>query len=572
MRLEHLIRRARIVVIAGTLVATSVSAFGQSGQSRLTEIAKAAAQGLALQPGETLRPISIDEAVKLGLEQNLGIQIQRYDPQIQDTAVSQARSFWSPQISATLSKQSQSQAVTNSLAGGANSITNGNLFTGASLSQTLPWGASYTANWNNQRITTNNLFTTFSPQIASNVNFQFSQPLLRNFSIDAIRNQVALTKKGRELSDIQLDSVIVQTTRAVRNAYWDLSASINNLKAQQESLALSQQSLSDNRKRVEIGTLAPIDIVQAQAEVASNEERVIVAEALIKRAQDNLRALILDPSAADFFATTFEPSDAAPFQEQAIDIDGAVRNALDKRADLRSAKNSVERSDIDIRYLRNQILPDINAQAAYITRGVGGVQLSSLSPDDVLAGNFDRRVLANRGFGSVLGDVFQNAYPDWTVGVQIAYPLGSSTAHANLARARLEYQQSQTQLKNVQMQISTQVREAGRNVQTNQKRVQSARASRELQEKKLEAEEKKQAAGMSTSFFVFQAQRDLAQARTLEIQAIADYNKSMVDFEAIQLAPLSGANAFITVAGQASIQTGSGGNGNGNGNGNGRQQ
>jgi len=572
MRLEHLIRRARIVVIAGTLVATSVSAFGQSGQSRLTEIAKAAAQGLALQPGETLRAISIDEAVKLGLEQNLGIQIQRYDPQIQDTAVSQARSFWSPQISATLSKQSQSQAVTNSLAGGANSITNGNLFTGASLSQTLPWGASYTANWNNQRITTNNLFTTFSPQIASNVNFQFSQPLLRNFSIDAIRNQVALTKKGRELSDIQLDSVIVQTTRAVRNAYWDLSASINNLKAQQESLALSQQSLSDNRKRVEIGTLAPIDIVQAQAEVASNEERVIVAEALIKRAQDNLRALILDPSAADFFATTFEPSDAAPFQEQAIDIDGAVRNALDKRADLRSAKNSVERSDIDIRYLRNQILPDINAQAAYITRGVGGVQLSSLSPDDVLAGNFDRRVLANRGFGSVLGDVFQNAYPDWTVGVQIAYPLGSSTAHANLARARLEYQQSQTQLKNVQMQISTQVREAGRNVQTNQKRVQSARASRELQEKKLEAEEKKQAAGMSTSFFVFQAQRDLAQARTLEIQAIADYNKSMVDFEAIQLAPLSGANAFITVAGQASIQTGGGGNGNGNGNGNGRQQ
>ena len=556
MRLEHLIRRARVVVIAGTFVATSVSAFGQSGQSRLADIAKAAAQGLALQPGETLRTLSIDEAVKLGLEQNLGIQIQRYDPQIQDTAVSQARSFWSPQVSATLSKQSQSQAVTNSLAGGATSINNGNLFTGASLNQTLPWGASYTANWNNQRLTTNNLFTTFSPQIASNVNFQFSQPLLRNFSIDAIRNQVALSKKGRELSDIQLDSVIIQTTRAVRNAYWDLSASINNLKAQQESLALAQQSLSDNRKRVEIGTLAPIDIVQAQAEVASNEERVIVAEALIKRAQDNLRALILDPAAADFWATTFEPSDAAPFQEQAIDIEAAVRNALDKRADLRSAKNSIERSDIDIRYLKNQIMPDINAQATYITRGVGGVQLSSLSPDDVLAGNLDRQVLAQRGYGSVLGDVFQSAYPDWTVGVQIAYPLGSSTAHANLARARLEYQQSQTQLKNMQMQVATQVRDSGRNVQTNQKRVQSARASRELQEKKLEAEEKKQAAGMSTSFFVFQAQRDLAQARTLEIQAIADYNKSLVDFEAVQLAPINGGAGNVNVAGQQSINTG----------------
>jgi outer membrane protein len=557
MRVYPLNRRARIAAIAAAIVTTSVSAFGQSGQSRLSALAQEAARGLALQPGETLRRVSIDEAVKLGLEQNLGIQIQRYDPQIQDTAVSQARSFWAPQVSATLSKQSQSQAVTNSLAGGADSINNGNLFTGASLSQTLPWGASYSANWNNQRLTTNNLFTTFSPQIASNVNFSVSQPLLRNLSIDTIRNQVALTKKGRELSEIQLDSVIVQTTRAVRNAYWDLSASIDNLKAQQESLALAQQSLADNRKRVEIGTLAPIDIVQAQAEVASNEERVIVAEALIKRAQDNLRALILDPSATDFWSTTFEPSDAAPFQEQAVDIDGAVRNALDRRADLREAKNTIEQTDIDIRYLKNQILPDINAQASYITRGVGGVQLSSLSPDDVLAGNLDRRVLANRGYGSVLGDVFQNAYPDWTVGVQIAYPLGSSTAHANLARARLEYQQSQTQLKNIRMQVSTDVREAGRNVQTNQKRVQSAQASRELQEKKLEAEEKKQAAGMSTSFFVFQAQRDLAQARTLEIQAIADYNKSMVDFEAIQLAPLGGANLFITVAAdQQSTNTG----------------
>ena len=554
MRLHQSIRRARISVIAAAIVAMSVSAFGQSGQSRISSITQSAAQGLALQPGESLRRVSIDEAVKLGLEQNLGIQIQRFDPQIQDTAVSQARSFWSPAVSATLSKQSQTQAVTNSLAGGATSIANGNFFTGANLAQTLPWGGNYSANWNNQRVTTNNLFTTFSPQIASNVNFQYTQPLLRNFSIDVIRQQVALSKKARELSDIQLDAVITSTLRNVKNAYWDLSAAINNLKAQQESLALSQRSLSDNRKRVEIGTLAPIDIVQAQAEVASNEERVIVAEAAIKRSQDNLRALILDPAATDFWTTAFEPSDAAPFQEQTIDTDAAVRNALDKRSDLRQARNSVERSDIDIRYLRNQILPDINAQATYITRGVGGVQLSPLSQADVLTGNFNRTILANRGFGSVLGDVFQSAYPDWTVGVQIAYPLGSSTSHANLARARLEYQQAQTQLKNMQLQIATQVRESGRNVQTNQKRVQSARASRELQEKKLEAEEKKQAAGMSTSFFVFQAQRDLSQARTQEILAISDYNKSLVDFEAVQLAPIVGGTGFLTVAGQSSAR------------------
>src|SRR6185437_9087484 len=141
-------------------------------------------------------------------------------------------------------------------------------------------------------------------------------------------------------------------------------------------------------------------------------------------------------------------------------------------------------------------------------------------------------------------------------GVQIGYPLGASTAHANLERARLEYQQAQTQLKNMELQIATQVRESARNVQTNQKRVLSARASRELQEKKLEAEEKKQAAGMSTSFFVFQAQRDLAQARTAEIQAISDYNKSLVDFEAVQLVALNGTGVGIVTAGSGAVQTG----------------
>ena len=547
MRLYSLNRHARIAAIAAAIVTTSVSAFGQSGQSRLTQIARDAARGLALQPGETLRQISIDEAVKLGLEQNLGIQIQRYDPQIQDTAVSQARSFWSPSVSATVSKQSQSQAVTNSLAGGADSINTGTLFTAASISQTLPWGANYVANFNNQRITTSNLFTTFSPQIASNVNFQVSAAAVAQLLDRHHLAAGALSKKGRELSDIELDSVIVQATRAVRNAYWDLSASINNLKAQQESLALSQQSLADNRKRVEIGTLAPIDIVQAQAEVASNEERVIVAEALIKRAQDNLRALVLDPSATDFWSTTFEPSDAAPFQEQAIDIDGAVRNALDKRADLRQAKNTIERSDIDIRYLKNQILPDINAQATYITRGVGGTQLSSLSPESVLSGNLDRRVLANRGYGSVLGDVFQNSYPDWTVGVQIAYPLGSSTAHANLARARLEYQQSQTW----NPDGVTQVR-GGPQRPTNQ-RVQSV-WRRELQEKssRRKRRSRRRACRPASSC----SRRSATRRPRARNQAIADYNKSMVDSRRSRLRRSVGGTSSSHPRGQGAANAG----------------
>jgi outer membrane protein len=550
MRVYQSIRRARIFTAAAAIVFTSVSAFGQSGQLPLSNAVQAAAQTAAQQPVEAVRGLSIDEAVRLALEQNLGIQIQRYDPQIQDTAVAQARSFWSPQLSSTIAKNSSNNPNTSLLAGNTAIVTTGTFSTGLTLTEQLPWGGNYTANWNNSRFTSSDPTNTFNPVLRSNMLFNFTQPLVRNRSIDQIRQAVKSSQKVRDLSDIQLESVIVGTTRAVKNAYWDLSFAINNLKAQQLSLALSEQSLKDNQKRVEIGTMAPIDIVQAQAEVASNEQGVIVAEAAIKQAQDNLRALILDPAAVDFWTTTFDPTDAAPFQEQAIDVDGAVRSALDKRTDLRAAKNSLERSDLDIRYLKNQVLPDVNAQVNYGAVGIGGTQFSGGT--NPITGITTPLNIINRSYGAALSDVFSNAYPQWSFGVQIGYPLGAATSHANLARANLEYQQAQTQLKNMQLIVATQVRAAGRSVTTNQKRVQSARASRELQEKKLDAEEKKLAAGMSTTFFISQFQRDLAQARVIELQAILDYNKSLVDFDAVQFAPVTGGAGQVTIAGLSS--------------------
>jgi outer membrane protein TolC len=551
------VMRFRILTLASAMVVTAVSAFGQTGHSPLSASVQAAAQTAAQQPAESVRRLSIDDAVKSALEQNLGIRIQRFDPQIEDVGIAQARAFWAPNLTSNLSKNSQTQQATSSLSGAASSILNGNFNSAIGINQTLPWGAAYAATWNSSRFTTTNLFQSYSPQIGSNLNLQYSQPLLRNLEIDQIRQQVANSKKTRELSDIQLESVITQTLRGVRNAYWDLSYAINNLKAQQESLKLSQQSLKDNQKRVEIGTLAPLDVIQAQAEVASNEERVIVAEAQIRAAQDNLRALILDPGAADFWTVSFEPTDEPLYAARAIDVDAAVRTALEKRSDLRSAKNSLQQSDINIRYYRNQVKPDVNANVSYITTAAGGTQLSQVDfAAAALGQSISRTVIAQRGFGTVLGDVFQNAYPNWTVGVSIGYPLGASVAHANLARVKLQYEQAQAQLKNLEMQVSSQVRGIARNVQTNQQRVQSARVSRELQEKKLEAEEKKLAAGMSSTFFVFQAQRDLSFARTAEIQAISDYNKSLVDFEAVQQVPLGGGGGGITTAGSGALSTG----------------
>ncbi len=346
------------------------------------------------------------------------------------------------------------------------------------------------------------------------------------------------SRKDREAADIQLQSTIVSTTRNVKNAYWDLAYQIDNLKAQQQSLDLAKRLLADNEKRVQIGTMAPIDIVEAQSEVARNEESVIVAEAAIKQAEDRLRALIFDPKMPDFWTVGLEPSEAMPFtragggrRRRRAERDREPHRRPDRR------RTSLARNDISIRFFRNQILPQVNATASYRSNAVGGVFLSPVSFTS--ARRSPRTVVvATAASARCSATSSTNTFPTWTVGLTLSYPIGTSSQETNLARAKLQYAQEETQLKNLELQIATQVRDAGRQVQTNQKRVDSARAARELAERRLEAEEKKFAAGIQISFFVFQAQRDLAQARTSEIRAIADYNKSLVDFEAVQETPL----------------------------------
>jgi outer membrane protein TolC len=564
MTLQLSTRSTRLAIAIAAAMSVSVSASGQSGQSPAERGQPAARTAPVLQaatpetPGGPVRHLSVDEAVKLGLEENLGIQIERLNPQIQDVTVAQARSFWAPSFSSNISRNSQTVAPTSILSGGVGAVQNLTFSSGLGISQTTPWGGNYYTQWGGNRLTTTNLFSSFSPQLGSSLQFQYTQPLLRNFKIDNVRQTVAQSRLSRDASDIQLHARTVQTVQAVKNAYWDLVYQIDNLKAAQQSLNLAQQSLKDNTRRVEIGTMAPIDIVDAKAEVARNEEAVIVAQAQIAQAEDTLRTLIFDPSSADFWNVRIDPTDTVPFSAQKIDTDAAVRNALDKRTDLRQANTSIDQSNVSLRYFRNQILPDINAQLYYQSAATGGVALTPVSYSDVASGIVPTRsIIAQRGFPSVIGDVFQNTYPQWIYSVQIAYPLGTSTARANLERAKLQYQQSQTQLKSLKMQVVAQVRNAARQVESNQKRVESARASRELAEEKLAAEEKKFAAGIRETFFVFQAQRDLATARSAEVKAIADYNKSLVDFEAVQEVAVGGGTSGVITAGAGAIQPGS---------------
>ncbi|MDE3154155.1 MAG: TolC family protein [Acidobacteriota bacterium] len=543
---QDLLRAARLISGTVALLGLAVSVSAQTGQPMPAPPA-AATDAASNQPGP-VRRLSIEDAVQLALEHNLDIQVQRLNPQIQDLNVVRARTNWTPKLQSTLNGYGRRDPVASILSGGASSVNSGQFATSLGVNQLLPWGGSYSADWQNQRQTTDSLFQNVNPVLQSTLNLNYTQPLLRNFRIDSTRDQILVSAKNREISEVQLRQTVVQTVRAVKDAYWDLSYAINSLKVQQESLNLAQESLRDNQKRVQIGTMAPIDIVEAQAEVASREEAVVVAQGAIKQAEDQLRTLILDPSTPDFWSIDLEPTDAPTLQTQPIDVEAAVRNALAKRTDLQVAQKSIEANDVNIRYYHNQLLPDVSAQVNYGVVGLGGTQF--IRDNNGFPGNIIGQV--SQGFGSVLGDLFQNNFPNWSVGVTVGYPIGRSTAQASLAQARLYDEQAKVQLRNMELQVAAQVRQAARTVNTDLQRVNSSRAARELQEQKLAAEQKKFTAGMSTNFQVFQAQRDLSSARNDEIQAILDYNKALVDFQTVQESALSSNGGNIVLGGTTS--------------------
>ncbi|MEO7157831.1 MAG: TolC family protein, partial [Vicinamibacterales bacterium] len=309
---------------------------------------------------------------------------------------------------------------------------------------------------------------------------------------------------------------------------------------QRLSLGLAQQSLKDNRARVEIGTMAPLDIVQAEAEVATREESVIIAEAAIERQQDTIRTLVYNPGSPEFWTVRIEPTDTVTFVPTTVDTDAAVKNALTQRTDFVNARKNLEINDVNIRYFRNQSLPDVTASANYNAQAIAGTQV--VRARDPQTGLPTGAIVSSTSVGlfNGLGSTFSGDFPGWSVQLDIAYPIGKSTQEAQLARARLQQTQAERQLSSLELAITTQVRDAARTVQTNAKRVDATRSSRVLAERRLEAEEKKYQAGMTQNFFVLQAQRDLNVARNNELLALVEYAKSVVNYGAVQQTPLSG--------------------------------
>lgn len=533
--------RARAALFAPAALALVLFASGRvvsaSGQGSPQPPASPAPQipvSTSTANGATMR-LSADEAVRMALENNLGIQAERLSPEINTLNVSQARAAYAPVLFSNFLSRNSTQPPSSFITGSGSILTNESFSQNGGLQQNVPWGGGrYTFSIDGSKVTSSAIDSRYNPQLSSNLSAQYVQPLLRGFKTDSLRQQIDTSQNNQVIADIGLREQVTLTTQAVRNAYFDLIGAVEGYKVSMQSLQLAQESLKNNNTKVEVGTLAPIDIIEAEAEVASNEEAVINAEARIKTVEDRLRYLVLNPSQPDFWTVKLEPTDAPALTPIAIDVEGAITNALANRTDIARLKKQLDNVDVGVRFAENQRMPGLDVVANYNVIGYAGTQF-------VFGEGFPPPVVDQsvRSFSSALRDVFGQDFRTWSVALNFSYPLGTSQADAAVASGRLQRQQGAVSLRDLQLQVATAVRDAARQVDTNLKRVEATRKARDRAERRLAAEAKRMTVGLSTTFQLFQAQRDLARQRQQEVNAMIDYNRSIVGFEAIQIAPVS---------------------------------
>ena len=541
-------------------VLVAAPALAQSTEkARLDEIARKAAQEFAgakaaagtdaqTQPnnpvplGGQVIELTLDDAVERALDRNLELAVERMNPTTFDLSLARIKAVYRPTLTSTVGQQSRINPPTSTLNGGTvvdNDTTTYNM----GIAQSVPWGGgNFSFQLNNNKQVSSNLFNNYNPAFNSNFALNYTQPIMRGLTIDGNRQQLLVTAINRDVSELQLRGIVATTVANVRNAYWELLYAVQAVDVARGSLDLAEKLVQDNRARVEVGTMAPLDVVQADAEAASRRQAVTTAEANLRTAELTLKRLIVNGTDDSIWRAQITPVDRPTFRNEDVDVETAVRKALADRSDIDVARKTVESNDITLKYSHNQTLPALDASLQYGAVGLGGVQYqrSGSGVTSVITGTVPG------GIGDAFRTLTGNNYPNWNVALNFSYPLGQSATEASYARAKVQRNQAAAQLRALELSIATEVTNAALQVESNLKRYEAATAARELAETRLSAEQSRFEVGLSTNFFVVQAQRDLATQQISELRALLDYRKSLVDFERSQQAPATGRGTTIT--------------------------
>ena len=492
----------------------------------------------------SVRELRLMDAVELALSQNLDIAVERLTPQATDFQLAGLRNSYRPLASSTIGVRSQVNPPTNQLNGGQR-VTNDTTTYNFGVAQEVPWGGgTFALTFNNSRLATSNLFANYNPTFSSTLTASYLQPLLRDFGIDNIRQQIAIAQINRDIGAETLRATIAQTIANVRNAYWELAYARAAVDVAQRSLELAQKLVEDNQARVEVGTLAPLDVVQAEAEAANRRHTVAQVEATLATAQLTLKRLLVTGTSDPLWTQELRATDVPQLDAPPLDIEGAVRTALERRTDLATARKNLDSNDVTLRFWRNQTRPAVDLQVVYGAQGVGGTQFirEGTGLGSIVTGTNPG------GYNDALSLLRARDFPTWNAAVTVSYPIGGTNADGQYARTRVLRTQQSTRLRALELQVATEVTNAALQVQANVRRVEAARAARAFAERRLDAEQSKFEVGLSTNFFVVQAQRDLADAQNVELRALTDLQRALVTFERAQESPAGGGGNAATGA------------------------
>ncbi len=481
---------------------------------------------VGLQAQETKKSLSLEDCILKAMRDNLNVSVEVLSPELDDTSISLARERFLPSLTFGYNLQS-TNSPSFSFIEADETITSDYYDYSARLSQIIPTGGNFTITLSSYKSETNQKFLSVNPRFGSTLRFAFTQPLLRNFGFKINRNEIIIARNNREMSENQFKRVLMDTIYEVESAYWNLVHSREDLEVKKQSLELARDLLIKNKREVEVGTLAPIEILSAQSEVATREADILQAEAMVKNNEDQLKTVINLAGEGEGVDIEILPVDKPNFTLKEVSFEEALAVALDKRPDLQATKVDIESKELNLSYAKNQLLPDLSLNANYWSPGVSGTQLvyDPLDP-------FGPPIMTIPGGSSeALKDAFGLKYENWTVGLTLSIPLNTIISRAQQARARVDLKQTTLRLKNQEQQVALEIKNAVRAVQTDYKRVQAYKVARELAEQKLDAEEKKLKVGLTTNYVVLQYQRDLADARSAELRAIIDYNLSLAQLD-----------------------------------------
>ena len=502
------------------------------------------------------RPLALREALSLALANNKDIEVARENVRIAEFDLLGAHGAYDPRFSTTAFYERIENPISSFLSGGQNGSTIQSDYAGSMRleGQTPVLGGNYRLDFSSGRFTTNNEFVALNPQYPSSLSFSYTQPLWRGLKIDNTRRQIQIAQKNLSLTDAQFRQRAIDTITSVQRAYWDLVFALRSLQVQRDAVTVAQTQLNHNKRLVHEGTLAPIDIVAAEAQISTYEQGVFSALEEVSRAENNLKHLIAENQTSPIWAEAIVPTDPIDLKVPTISLPDALQTAKENRPELQQANVVKEINQIDQRFYKNQTKPAVDLVGTYGISGLAGaVSTAGVNPFtassllvrqrvdqlSVLAGLEPLPIVLPQTFspdllggpGQSLQNLLANRYGNFRVGVQISLPLRNRTAEAQLGRSLVEGERIATQREQLEQSIQVDVRNALQSMRSAEARLRAAVATREANEQQFASEQRKLDAGQSTTFLVLERQTALTAARGLELKAQTDLNKAIADLQ-----------------------------------------